>query len=562
MKIRILLAACLLAANSALAQQPIPIQSLPQATIPISPNDLTMVGQSNILRKATVAQMLVGSSFGNQTANAIFSGPASGSPAAPTFRSLVGADLPAPGPTALGGVKSFSAVTHQWVKSLSTAGALTSTQPACSDLSGVAASCGTDATNASNITSGTLPDARLSANLQSLAGASNVAASSLTQVSPGTYQWLASSPANVVLYGADPTGIAPSQAAIVAAWSVSHVLYFPPGTYTISGTLTDPWTGSTIASGFIGAGSGSTRIVSFSTTVDMIDVTSFAPIYSGLTLSRSSAASAGAGLNIGLTINIGTLNDLYIKNQHTGIALGGTGFSNISNVILTNNTGDGLTCVPLSGQACQWQMFNILSQLNDGNGFTITGSGATSVGQMSKLSTFANGGAGFSASGAAAIRLSDSFFGADNGDEVIVSGGSADYAHVFTNVYTELSVTGRGFSFISSAIGGESLVNCAAVANALSGVFHNNAYNLSITGGNFKDNGATSTPSNTYGVRIGAGTATVTGVIAPVSGTQTTGLFAGASATFATALGNNTGGNGAPFINFSAAGGSYIQGNY
>lgn len=53
-----------------------------------------------------------------------------------------------------------AAVSHQFVTGTGS-GALLRAQPACADLSDAAASCSTDATNASNITAGTLPPARL-----------------------------------------------------------------------------------------------------------------------------------------------------------------------------------------------------------------------------------------------------------------------------------------------------------------------------------------------------------------------------------------------------------------
>ena len=58
----------------------------------------------------------------NQNANLIMAGPGSGSAAAPTFRSLVGADLPAPTASTLGGVKSVTCAGGQFLNQISTGG--------------------------------------------------------------------------------------------------------------------------------------------------------------------------------------------------------------------------------------------------------------------------------------------------------------------------------------------------------------------------------------------------------------------------------------------------------
>lgn len=72
-----------------------------------------------------------------QTANQIFAGPTSGGAVAPTFRSLVGADLPTPTASTLGGVFSKAAVTHQFFTQLANSGTFSSAQPAASDISGL-----------------------------------------------------------------------------------------------------------------------------------------------------------------------------------------------------------------------------------------------------------------------------------------------------------------------------------------------------------------------------------------------------------------------------------------
>lgn len=79
---------------------------------------------------------IVTMSFKNQNENLFLSGPSTGSSAAPTFRAITGADLPAPTGTTLGGVKSLGVTTHQWINTISTAGLPASTQPAFTDISG------------------------------------------------------------------------------------------------------------------------------------------------------------------------------------------------------------------------------------------------------------------------------------------------------------------------------------------------------------------------------------------------------------------------------------------
>lgn len=75
----------------------------------------------------------------SQFANFVWAGPTSGVAAAPAFRALVGGDLPAPSPTTLGGVESAAAVAHQWINSISAAGAPALSQPSFGDLAGMVA---------------------------------------------------------------------------------------------------------------------------------------------------------------------------------------------------------------------------------------------------------------------------------------------------------------------------------------------------------------------------------------------------------------------------------------
>lgn len=122
------------------------------------------------------------------TANTVAAGPTSGAAGTPTFRALVGADLPYPSASSLGGVQSIAAVTSKWVNSISTLGVPSSSQPALSDLSSLAysASASSAAWTTSGIrvqiTGGTLTDTTSSGTVAyattNLIGGETIAASS------------------------------------------------------------------------------------------------------------------------------------------------------------------------------------------------------------------------------------------------------------------------------------------------------------------------------------------------------------------------------------------------
>lgn len=92
---------------------------------------------------------------GPQSANIVFAGPASGPVALPTFRALVGADLPFPSASTLGGVQSLTCATSNWFNTLSTGGVHGCSQPNFTDLAG---SIATGQIPSSTITSAQIVD--------------------------------------------------------------------------------------------------------------------------------------------------------------------------------------------------------------------------------------------------------------------------------------------------------------------------------------------------------------------------------------------------------------------
>lgn len=74
--------------------------------------------------------------IGAQTANTVYAGPTSGAVASAAFRLLVGADLPVPSSSTLGGVKSLTCATHAWMNQISIAGQPVCVQPNYTDLAG------------------------------------------------------------------------------------------------------------------------------------------------------------------------------------------------------------------------------------------------------------------------------------------------------------------------------------------------------------------------------------------------------------------------------------------
>jgi hypothetical protein len=143
-----------------------PSQAIPFATL------LVQMGAVPATRNINTTSPLAGGgnlsvdrtiSLGTQSANQVLAGPTTGSAAAPGFRAIVGADLPNPSGSTLGGIEALTCATHQWLNTISTGGVPACAQPSVTDISGGAALTSSNDTNVTVTLGGTPASALLAA---------------------------------------------------------------------------------------------------------------------------------------------------------------------------------------------------------------------------------------------------------------------------------------------------------------------------------------------------------------------------------------------------------------
>lgn len=103
---------------------------------------VTFTGDGTVLSStpsgAVTASGTLTAALATQSANRVLAGPTSGGAAAPTFRALVGTDLPNPSAASLGGTQSVAVVASNFLTGISTSGVPSAAQPAFTDITGTA----------------------------------------------------------------------------------------------------------------------------------------------------------------------------------------------------------------------------------------------------------------------------------------------------------------------------------------------------------------------------------------------------------------------------------------
>jgi hypothetical protein len=385
-------------------------------------------------------------------------------------------------------------------------------------------------------------------------------------------------PGNVLNYiTSDPSVIgnaAATTTAINTAWAANPIITIPKGRYYINGALVPygdvhghgiigdgPWTGNDFAGATWAIGDGGTLIVSTATTGTVISEVASAlnSIYQGFTLTRSSQATTGYGIDMNVGSNTNdrcTLRNLALNNHSIGLHLAQTGYSVAEWIAAENNRNHG---IEMSGQ---WQTQNLFSAGNGGSGFFVDALSQASSGQWRGLSTFNNAGFGLSVTSNAgasrsieAMRISDCFFGQDALGEVRIDSYGGTAAHMLNNIYCESNSGTNAWLFtannpaimMTNCIGTTGGVGSGCISSVLQHQFHNCRFET-VPGG------------TGIGVNLTGGASASASVIGCVVKGFTGGGSAGISAQNMSAvsiIGSQTG-----TVNTTGTGTVYTAGNY
>ncbi len=296
-----------------------------------------------------------------ETANTIWAGPTSGGASGPTFRALVGADLPNPSASTLGGVQSVAPVSQQFMKSISTSGVPSLAQPAASDLSD-----GTTGTG--NVVLSTGPV--LVTPVLGVASATSINKVAITQPATGSTLTIADGKTLGVSNTLTFTGTDSSSVAFGTGGTVAYTNVATLSSLTSIGTIgTGVWQGTVIGTAFGGTGAANLNGLLQAGTTNTITV--------GYTYTPNNLGTISSGT---VTLNCALGNYQYLTNNGAFTLAAPSSDCGID-VLITNGASAG--SITFSG-------FTVGSSTGSAYTTTNTNKFLTSTRRVNSVSTYSN----------------------------------------------------------------------------------------------------------------------------------------------------------------------------
>lgn len=323
-------------------------------------------------------------------------------------------------------------------------------------------------------------------------------------------------------FGAVGDGVTDDTTAIQNALNSSALaIYFPPGTYKTTGTITVSQTGTCL----IGDGPYDAIIESTAVGPTLSINTSLSGVtIQGLHFTKPSATAVigDDGIRFNTLTEQAFINNVKVTNHWNGFSLCPTSYSFVTNIIAQNNYGHGVYVANNSSyNGLQWQFLKCLSQTSNGYGLlveTANGTGPASVGEINMFNTYANklGGAWFKGTNTSpinAIRWMNGFVGED-GDHGMYFDTYNSSSHKIMGVFAEIAGTaacgvanstpatnvGNGIK-VTVNNGQIDLVNCVVIQNSYSGISIENSRFL-VVGCELRINGNASVSGERNGIYI------------------------------------------------------------
>lgn len=339
------------------------------------------------------------------------------------------------------------------------------------------------------------------------------------------------SPLNLVVLGADNTGVVDATAILTSAIATGKAIYAPAGTYKLSGTCP---TISTAGQEIYGAGFGATTFSSTCTghTFPIGSGVNFVSLHDFKIIRTGGAAISGQdGIHCTLLCDYANIDNIWIESHYNGFRLAGASFNKLTNSVANNNQNHGIYITNTDGcVGLQWTLENNLSQQSNGDGVRIEAVTCdASVGEIINQSTYANKGNGLRVLGTAGTpfrlqgpRVTGGFFGQDCADEIYLDTYASTTQRIH-GAFIELAGTSAcGVNLGTAATNVGKGIN-ATTNNTFISIDHNiliqNSQNgietsatfSQINNNNLRLNGGAGGAGQQSGIQVDAGSATING---------------------------------------------------